>query len=129
MATPIKIPYHISKTFVQQHRELIFIYGKDHYGNGMFGQMWVFDKEPNCYPVFTIQRYCPSNKRYLVDNLREHKTWIDQCVDAIPIDGRPVIVCHGIGLGCSRMQELAPRLYQYMCDRLSLIQAEVEWIQ
>lgn len=127
------IPAHISKTFVQQHEELIFVYGYDVRGLGMEGQPWVFHGEDNCYPVPTLERYCPSQKTYFDDNAFTHyANIIDNAIDKIAqqafMSKKPVIVCPKIGRGCSRLHEIAPRLYAHMTRRLNQIKyPDIQW--
>ncbi len=129
----IKIPSHISRTFVQQHEELIFVYGYDLRGLGIMGQAWALHGEPNAYGVPTLERYCPSQKVFFDDSLFTHyANHMDDAVDKIAqvafITKRPVIVCPKIGMGCSRLYEIAPKLYDYMTKRLNLIKHQnIEW--
>ena len=118
MENKIIIPHHISKTFIQSHPEYIFVYGKDFYEMGMMGQMWVAHKEPNCFGIPTCTKLCPSNKQYLNDHDPLHKQRIIDALCVIPDDDRPVIVMRRIGMGCSRMFELAPALYAFMNKEL-----------
>lgn len=106
----IQIPHHISRTFIQQHPEYTFVYGQDHIRRGIMGQSWVCGGEPNCFPITTVQKLCPSGSRYLSDSNLEHEQWIEKDLDLVPRD-KPIIVFRRIGEGCSRMKEFAPRLH------------------
>lgn len=127
------IPAHMSRTFVQQHDELIFVYGFDVRGLGIMGQAWALHGEINCYPVPTIERYCPSQKTYFDDNaFSMYATFIDNAIDKIAqqafMSKKPVIVCPKIGMGCSRLHEIAPRLYAHMTRRLNQIKyPDIQW--
>lgn len=121
MENKIIIPHHISRSFIRSHQEYIFVYGKDYYEIGMMGQMWVAHQEPNCFGIPTCTKLCPSNKQYLNDYNNLHMQRLVDALSKIPNDGRPIIVFRRIGMGCSRMFELAPVLYSFMMKELSLI--------
>lgn len=121
MANTIILPHHISKSFIQQHPEWVFIYGKDFCETGMMGQMWVAHGEPNCFGIPTCTKLCPSNKQYLNDYSALHLDRLVRALADIPRDGRPIHPIRRIGMGCSRMFELAPTLYKFMITELDLI--------
>lgn len=116
----IQIPHKILRSFIQQHPEWNFVYGYDRIKRGMLGQCWQTVGEPNCFPVTTVQKLCPSGSRYLNDYSKEHQQWILDDVERIPRN-KPIIVFRKIGQGCSRMEELAPRLWSLMYMRLNEI--------
>lgn len=123
MAEKIILPHRINHKFVVNHSDWIFVYGSDVVRKAFFGQAYACGNEPNTYPVFTLFKDCPSGTKYFHDTA--YSLWlphINESIDAIPIDGRPIIVFRGIGTGCSRMSELAPQLYNHMVDRLHVIQ-------
>lgn len=127
------IPGHITRAFVRQHRELIFVYGIDIQLSRIDGQPYEFVSEDNTYSVPTMERYCPSQKIFFSDGLFTHyANFIDDAIDKIAqqafISKRPVIVCPKIGMGCSRLNELAPRLYAHMTRRLNQIKhPDIQW--
>lgn len=124
----MKLPARISREFVQAHPELIFVYSNDHQRHGLEGMAWFFEGEPNAFQVSTCVKKC-KNSRYFNDGNEEHWRWIRQEITAIPKDGRPIIVIQKMGLGCSRMKELAPKLYKFMCSELDKIKhKDIEWI-
>lgn len=127
------IPGHISRTFVQAHQDLIFVYGIDVQCSSIAGQPYEFASERNAMSVPTLERYCPSQKIFFNDgNFTFYANILDDAIDKIAqrafITKYPVIVCPKIGRGCSRMFEIAPRLYAYMIRRLDLIKyPDIKW--
>lgn len=122
----LNIPAHISRSFIESHREIIFLYGNDYYGRGCLGQAWSFFGEANTFPIPTLIKYC-SAASFFYDNNPEFYKYIDEAIAKVPRDGRPIIACRRIGMGCSRMFELAPKLYAYMTTELNKIVTPVEW--
>lgn len=106
---------------MQSHSELIFVFSCDSIeGHAILGMAWEMYGEPNAYGVPTMKKYC-SAKEFFQDGVDWNRDKIDKAIDAIPLDGRPIIVPPRIGCGCSRMFELAPNLYMYMLERLRRI--------
>lgn len=115
----IIIPYKITPSFIESHREIIFLYSLDYLRKGGFSQSVVCFGEYNCYPIPTLYKYC-ANIVYFQDN-EECINHIDEFMDVIPLDKGPIIPFRKIGEGCSRMQELCPKVYEYMKSRISRI--------
>lgn len=133
LSDQIVIPSHISRTFVKEHRDYIFVYGFDVRGLGCEGQPWAFHGESNCYPVPTLEKYCPSSKIFFNDgNFTYYANIIDDYIDKIARDAfiskKPVIPCRKIGMGCSQLHFVAPRLFAYLQKRLNVIQyPDIKW--
>jgi hypothetical protein len=124
----IKVPCHITREFVKAHPELIFVFSNDHAKHGLEGMAWHFEGEPNTYQVSTCVKKC-KNSRYFNDSNDTHWQWIREEISAIPLDGRPIVVVPKIGLGCSRMKELAPKMYKFLIDELNKIKSpDIEFV-
>jgi hypothetical protein len=125
----ICIPSHISQTFVRQHEDYTFVYGYDVRKLGMEGQPWVFVGEPNAFPVPVLVRYCPSSKTFFNDaEYNIYKAIIDDWISVIPLN-KPVIPCPKIGMGCSRLNEIAPILFSYLTKKIDAIKyPNIRWI-
>ena len=122
----IVIPGYINRNFVQNHIEYIFVYSIDIQLSRIDGQPYEFAGEPNTFPVPTLVRYCPSQKTFFDDNdFTRYANIMDESIDKIAqqafISKRPVIPCPKIGMGCSRLHEIAPKLFKYLTERLNLI--------
>jgi len=117
----IVIPYHISRTFITEHREFNFLFGNDLGQKGILGQAWICYGEPNAFQITTVIRLCPSFRTFFSDNqFEEHKKHIDDSLSKIPRD-KPIIPLPKIGEGCSRMKEKAPKLFKYMTEQINKI--------
>lgn len=111
----IIVPYKIYTSFIQSHSEVNFLYSIDYLMKGGFSQSIVCYGEPNCYPIPTVYKYC-ANTVYWQDN-HYAIDCIDEFMDKIPLD-KPIIPFRKIGEGCSRMNELCPKVYEYMKSRI-----------
>lgn len=118
----ILIPYRINKTFIIEHRNYIFLYGHDVARRGMLGQEWPCIAEPNCFPISTVGKLCPSIRQYFDDNRFDaFQKILDKDFERIPKDGRAIIPFRKIGEGCSEMKKRAPLLFAYMTSRINEI--------
>lgn len=108
----IHIP--ITRVFVCSRKDLYFLYGHDYAGRGFAGQAWQLHNEPNTWPIYTMLKYC-SAKNFFSDDINEHWGMVLESLKRVPLD-RPIIPCPKIGCGCSRMFELAPKLYAAMVN-------------
>jgi hypothetical protein len=120
MEPKIIIPYKISRKFIQQHTEWIFLYGHDYWEKGCLGQSWEFYNEPNTFPIYTMYKNC-SNSIYFSE-IYEFREIVDKGFLKIPIDARPIIPCRKIGEGCSRLREFAPQLLKHIQETIKKIQ-------
>lgn len=126
---PLLIPPRISREFIQNHTDWIFVYGSVYTGQGVFGQAWVATGEPNAFPVPTMLKHCQSSTdRYFFDGDYHHFTkLIDEKIAEIPRDSRPIIPFPKIGRGHSELWRRAPQVYIYLLRQLALICTEVEY--
>lgn len=121
---PIVVSGHrITRTFVQNHPQYIFLYGQDYSKKGCLGQAWAIANEPNTFPIYTLYKVCnsQSDKYFHDDQFLANCQKIDESFDAIPKDGRPVIPLHKIGCGHSQLWIKAPQTYAYLVARLKTI--------
>ena len=122
----IKLPIRISRKFVTEHPDWIFIYGNDYFQKGCLGQAWEFANEPNTFRVPTLYKYCANPVFFTDSNFDEWSYRIKCEIDVINVLDKPKIVVRKIGEGCSRMKELAPRLFEYMTNRLKQVATPTE---
>ena len=122
MESKVIIPHRVTRAFVAQNPELIFVYGCDVVGKACLGQAWSCHGEPNAFGIPTMIKYCSAKVHYHdVADSATYKQYIEQAIAKIPRDGRKIIVLPKIGMGCSRMYELSPKLYNFMIAALDLI--------
>jgi len=128
----IKIPYRISREFIQAHPELIFVYGSDLHNCSRVGQVGHCLGEPNAFSIPTKIKLCRSNTESFVTDAK-FDSWfkdeIDKRFNLIPRDGRLIIPLRKIGEGCAELQTRAPRTLAYIQSRLKEISAsfEIDW--
>lgn len=128
----IKIPYRISREFIQAHPELIFVYGSDLAGCSRLGQAGQCYGEPNTFSIPTKIKLCRSSSESFVTDTK-FDTWfkdeIDKKFNLITGDGRPIIPFRKIGEGCAELPIRAPRALAYIQSRLLEISAkfEIDW--
>lgn len=131
----ILVPYRINEKFIRAHSELTFVYSSDLQGKGGLGMQWCMAGPPNSFPVPTLIKFC-ANCEYFYDDTRiwnnDRGCWnitdsrfqkdIQPFLDAIPRNN-PIIIPTGIGKGCSKMYERAPKLYAWLWQQLNAIKS------
>ena len=113
----IVLPWRISRTFIQNHNEWLFIYSFDVAGKGIFGQAWIAHNEPNTLPVYVCWKMCKSSGYFSDSQLLEINSINDRALEVIRERGpsyKAIIPIRGIGIGHSRMSEFAPKAFEYL---------------
>lgn len=126
----IKVPYPITRDFIRAHPDWAFVYSSDYFGASKLGQAEQAANEPNTYPIPVRFRFCASNPdSYFTDDAYPtFKEKLNACLDAIPRDGRPIVVFPKIGMGKSELYSRAPKTFEYILTRLAQIEnVIVEW--
>ena len=119
----IVLPKRVSKTFIQSHREWIFLYGATYYGKIYFGQGGQCADESNCFPIPTKVRNCMSNNDAFFSDT-EFDYWssaIIEAINKIPKDGRPIIPLPKIGEGCSDLKFRCPKIFAFLKEQLASV--------
>ena len=119
----IILPRIITRKFIQDHPDWIFVYGASNDGKGFFGQTYHCQGEPNAYSVSTMFRICNSaSDKYFDDSMYDfYVRCILDSVSRIPIDGRPILPLRRIGEGHSQLSYKAPKLFRRLMDELDRI--------
>ena len=120
MTKLITVPRIITNGFCVARPQYIFLYGYDVQDKSWGGHSLIKGHE-NTFPVPTMFKFCNSGARYFADADRTCIQHIRFAIDAIKLDGRSVIPLRKMGQGCSRLQELAPRTFQFLQDELKKI--------
>ena len=108
----IIIPIRCYRSFVQSHPELNFIYSNDYFNKGCEGQAWFFANEPNTFMLPTCYKLCQSQRHFHDGRFEHAKQCMDEWFAKLPSSGI-FIPMPKMGLGCSRLKELAPECYKY----------------
>jgi len=125
----LKVPYRISRAYIQEHPDWIFVYATDVVGRGAEGHEWQCKGEPNAFGIPTVYKLCPSSSVFFQDSRREEQwQYIINAFEKIPRDKGPIIPFRRIGMGCSRMQEFAPKMFAELQRLLKYISANIEWV-
>lgn len=115
----VKIPRRINRVFVRDHPNWIFVYSNDLIERGLEGMVWHFKGFSNAFMVPTAQKICANSIYFRDTGFTENA--IREAVAKIPSDKGPIIPVPKIGLGCSRMKELAPLSYELLWNLLNQI--------
>lgn len=120
MVELIVIPHKITRPFIQKHTQWRFIYSFDVHGKSALGQAAFAHNEPNTSPVFVMYKFC-ANPVYFQDN-DDCRAHIFDSINNIPLD-LPIVPFPKIGLGHSRLKEMAPECYKLLHKLLD----EIKW--
>ncbi len=117
----ILIPYRITRKFIREHPDWVFVYGNDWFHKSALGQAWHCSGEPNTHGVMTIFKICSGGRTYLNDNTLDFQHKLRATLISIPHHGKVVIPFPKIGEGFSEMNKKAPLLFAYMKAYLNVI--------
>lgn len=97
----------------------IYVFGNNVQDTGKGGQAIIRDL-PNAFGIVTKMKPSTSKDAYFYDtNLEANKAAIDNDIQEIKNDGRPVVFPKdGIGTGLAKLKEKAPKTYEYLKQRL-----------
>lgn len=118
----ILIPYRLTREYIKQHPELIFIHSCCWWPNSEVGPALVCKGLSNCYGVPVRWKLCKSSGYFSDQQQSEIYRIIDESLAKIPCTN-PVILFPKIGNGDSRMHKFAPKCWQYMMDKLNAIKS------
>jgi hypothetical protein len=115
----------ITRAFVREHRDHIFLFGDNLIRRGLGGQAAAMRGEPNVVGIPT--KKLPSNREeaFFTDvELEQNKAAIDDAFDRLScISTTPeqtiVIPANGLGTGRAQLQNRAPLTFAYLEKRLA----------
>lgn len=125
MVPLIKVPgIRIFRSYAQSHRELIFVFGTDYAEKGFFGQANHLQGEPNTFSIPTLYKVCnsQSDKFFTDDQFDANICKVNERIERIPKDGRPIIWLPKLGKGHSQSYIKAPKTYRYIIEKLKEIE-------
>lgn len=110
----------ITRTYVQQNPDKIFLFGDNMIRQGFGGQAREMRGEPNCIGVVTKRFPRNDFDAFLYDHdFEEAKRFIDLDFARIPEACTVVIPFAGLGTGLARLDQTAPKIYQYILDKIA----------
>ncbi len=117
------MPPRITRNFIREHKNIIFIYGDTIYHDGSGGQAYEARGESNAYPVPVKRAKCFNDvSSFFNDKDFEciNKSVIDRAISLITeaSKGKQVVCFPKIGQGWNELQVRAPRTYAYLMSEL-----------
>lgn len=116
------IPYRLTREYISQHPELIFVHSRCYWPNIWVGPSLICRGLDNCYGVPVRWKLCKSSGYFQDSQLGAITSALEAAISQIPTD-RPVVLFPKIGNGDSRMHILAPKAWAYMMERLNAIKS------
>ncbi|MHA1591486.1 MAG: DUF7831 domain-containing protein [Candidatus Heimdallarchaeaceae archaeon] len=115
---------YITRKYVREHPEKIFVFGDNCLHSGYGGQAKEMRGEPNAYGIPT-KRYptMDENAFFTDDDFENLIVFIDDAIEKIPIDGREIVVLP-LGTGLAQLPQRAPRVYKYLVSALILLKGK-----
>lgn len=135
----IYIPRQLSRHYILQHPNYIFIFDDNILKQGHYEHSTYCRGNENCYGIPTRRtQHCLPECYFDDEDFEEDpnqlcrrsgiRTQIDRAFESIPKDGRPCIILPNIGCGSSQLHTKAPGIYKYITQRLSVIGTSYELI-
>ena len=109
-ANMIQIPYRLSREFILQHPEWIFLHSGSWKKSVCGGQDAICDGILNCYKIPTKIWHCtlPQYQSYIHD-LSLFTTNLYRVLEEVRSFDKPIIWFPKIGQGCARFKEFLPK--------------------
>ncbi len=114
----------ITRAFVREHRDRIFLFGDNLARQGFGGQAAAMRGEPNVVGIPTKKLPGNSGHAFFTDaEFEQNKMAIDQAFERLSViclatDQVIVIPANGIGTGRAQLQSRAPLTFAYLQKRL-----------
>lgn len=118
----ILIPHRISREYIIQHPDFIFVHSRCFWRNQKAGPSAICDGLSNCFGVSVRWKLCKSSGYFSDSQEPQIKSIIDADIEAIP-RSTTVILFPKIGNGASQMNRFAPKCWAYMMQQLNNIKS------
>lgn len=115
----------ITRAFVREHRDHIFLFGDNLAGKGFGGQAAAMRGEPNCVGIPTKKLPSNGDDAFFTDaEFEQNKAAIDQAFEHLTrISTAPeqiiVLPADGLGTGRAQLESRAPLTFAYLQKRLA----------
>jgi len=118
----------ITRKFIRDHRNTIFVFGDNVEGGGYGGQAKEARGEPNAWGLPTKWRPDNRNDSFFTDGgFKETKHYIDECFRGILYfkrRGHEIVFFPRIGMGLADLQNRAPKTLAYIRKKIKSITGE-----
>jgi hypothetical protein len=114
----------ITRAFVREHRDRIFLYGDNLARQGFGGQAAAMRGEPNVVGIPTKKLPSNSKNAFFTDaEFEQNKAAIDQAFERLTLVSTSreqviVIPANGLGTGRAQLENRAPLTFAYLQKRL-----------
>ena len=116
----------ITRKFIQEHRDTIFVYGDNFERRGFAGQAREARGESNTIGIPTKWRPNNNHDSFFYDTqFDEVRSRIDAAFERIIIEktlGRKIIFFPNIGMGYAALDDTAPKILEYIQKRIKDIE-------
>lgn len=108
----------LTREDIERSPGVTFIYSSTVHREVPHGQASVCIGNPNCFRVPVRWSLCKSSGYFNDNALIDIKIEIDVAISKIPRD-KQIVILKRIGEGASRMNEFAPKAYEYLHEQLN----------
>lgn len=119
----------ILREHIQSNPEILFIFGDNDARTGLGGMAKEFRGEPNTQGIRTKHKPATTDDSYYSDdNLEDNKKKItDDCTVILNRASSyvGVYIPEGIGDGLSKLEELAPKTYNFLKEKIEKLKEEL----
>ena len=121
----------ITRSYVQEHPDFIFLFGDNLQKRGMGGQAKEMRGEPNAIGIPTKKKPTMDEDAFFTDKeLEENKAHIDHAILEIwnikdEYDNKKDVIVipeDGLGTGLAQLPERAPKTYAYLKKRIQALE-------
>ncbi len=118
-----EIPTRITRNFIREHKNIIFVFGDTLHHDGAGGQAYEARGEVNAYSVPVKKAKCFNDySAFFTDSDFEwlNKPKIDEAISLIfeASKGKQIVCFPKLGKGWNELQVRAPRTYAYLMGEL-----------
>lgn len=115
----------ITRDYVRKHPHKTFLFGDNIIGKGLGGQAAEMRGEPNAVGIPTKKKPAMTEDSFFTDNeILTNTNYIDMAFMHIERLGNKVVVIpeDGIGTGMAQLQKRAPKTYEYLQNKLEMLE-------
>ena len=119
---------YITREYVKNHPEKIFIFGDNCMGIGLGGQAKNLRGEPNSFGIPTKKLPSSTENAFFTDDeFYDNTEIIDKAIARIPLDCTEIVILP-LGVGLAQLPRRAPKTYEYLILSLTMLKVKKMWI-